>query len=90
MNKQNQTENKNSLFTEIELDEAVNVNGGYLGVPDYRPGGFLTYSAYFLSQNPSKFRLKNTLPRRGSRNFGRFDRNTVGILTTLRNNGIRI
>ena len=75
MNNQNQT--KESLFTEIKLDEAANVNGG-------------SYFNWFFSLNPSNFRLRNTLPRRGSSNFGRYDRNLNGMLSVLRNNGIRV
>lgn len=74
-----------SLFTEIELDEATNVNGGR-----HRRRVYSTYSAYFLARNPNRFRLRNVVGTTRRGNFRRFDRNLGGILAPLRRAGIRI
>lgn len=50
MNNQNQT--NDSLFTEIELNEAANVNGGYS-----------TYSSYYLSLMNRNLRSRTPFSR---------------------------
>jgi hypothetical protein len=50
----------NSSFIELNLNEAADICGGYLGTPDYEPGGFTSSAAYgaFLS-NINRYGVSN-------------------------------
>lgn len=62
----------NSLFTDIELDKAANVNGG-------------SVVGYWWANNPSNYRLVNEFANGvNSNSLAAFDRNLNGILSTFR------
>lgn len=49
----------NSSFTELDLNEAADVCGGYLGTPDSQPGGMSSVAYGAFLSNINRFGVSN-------------------------------